>query len=90
MVLIRNRLFNYGVGIHLIKSEDPDNMPKISHINPKDNHISFQVCDLSLSLSLLCLSVSLFISVPVSVSLFICTKSAFVGSVRAWQLWRKS
>ncbi|XP_062149520.1 glyoxylase I 4-like [Alnus glutinosa] len=35
-------LFNYGVGIHLIKSEDPDNMPKISHINPKDNHISFQ------------------------------------------------
>ncbi|KAG2718732.1 hypothetical protein I3843_03G225200 [Carya illinoinensis] len=35
-------LFNHGVGIHLIQSEDPDNMPRVSHINPKDNHISFQ------------------------------------------------
>ncbi|KAK1549815.1 hypothetical protein Q3G72_008411 [Acer saccharum] len=35
-------LFNYGIGIHLLKSEDPDNMPKITQINPKDNHISFQ------------------------------------------------
>ncbi|XVF82846.1 hypothetical protein PTKIN_Ptkin16aG0083200 [Pterospermum kingtungense] len=35
-------LFNYGVGIHLIQSENPDNMPKIGRINPKDNHISFQ------------------------------------------------
>ncbi|XP_055801736.1 glyoxylase I 4-like [Solanum dulcamara] len=35
-------LFNYGIGIHLLQSEDPENMPKISIINPKDNHISFQ------------------------------------------------
>ncbi|RVW47455.1 hypothetical protein CK203_086479 [Vitis vinifera] len=36
-------LYNYGMGIHLLQSEDPDNMPKISlQINPKDNHISFQ------------------------------------------------
>ncbi|KAM0969435.1 hypothetical protein ACFX13_017955 [Malus domestica] len=35
-------LFNYGIGIHLLQSEDPDKMPKISQINPKDNHISFQ------------------------------------------------
>ncbi|CAL5342274.1 unnamed protein product [Camellia sinensis] len=36
------RLFNYGIGIHLLQSEDPKNMPKICQINPKDNHISFQ------------------------------------------------
>ncbi|KAI6681703.1 hypothetical protein NL676_035584 [Syzygium grande] len=35
-------LFNYGIGIHLIKSEDPDRMPKVEQINPKDRHISFQ------------------------------------------------
>ncbi|RXH74466.1 hypothetical protein DVH24_029187 [Malus domestica] len=35
-------LFNYGIGIHLLQSEDPDKIPKISQINPKDNHISFQ------------------------------------------------
>ncbi|EOY31008.1 hypothetical protein QUC31_019980 [Theobroma cacao] len=35
-------LFNYGIGIHLLQSENPDNMPKIGRINPKDNHISFQ------------------------------------------------
>ncbi|OMP09131.1 hypothetical protein COLO4_05777 [Corchorus olitorius] len=35
-------LFNYGIGIHLVQSENPDNMPKIGHINPKNNHISFQ------------------------------------------------
>ncbi|KAK7292071.1 hypothetical protein RIF29_07736 [Crotalaria pallida] len=35
-------LFNYGIGIHLLQSEDPESMPKIVHINPKDNHISFQ------------------------------------------------
>lgn len=36
-------LFNYGIGIHLLQSEDPEKMPKIStNINPKDNHISFQ------------------------------------------------
>ncbi|KAH9761894.1 VOC domain-containing protein [Citrus sinensis] len=36
-------LFNYGMGIHLLKSEEPDNLPKAGkNINPKDNHISFQ------------------------------------------------
>ncbi|CAM8888887.1 unnamed protein product [Rhodiola kirilowii] len=36
-------LFNYGIGIHLLQSEDPEHMPEINHkINPKDNHISFQ------------------------------------------------
>ncbi|KAK1259313.1 hypothetical protein QJS04_geneDACA020076 [Acorus gramineus] len=35
-------LFSYGIGIHLLQSEDPDHMPKKSEINPKDNHISFQ------------------------------------------------
>ncbi|KAJ9140957.1 hypothetical protein P3X46_031546 [Hevea brasiliensis] len=35
-------LFNYGVGIHLLQSDDPEDMPKIGQINPKDNHISFQ------------------------------------------------
>ncbi|KAH7855300.1 hypothetical protein Vadar_023439 [Vaccinium darrowii] len=36
-------LFGYGIGIHLLQSEDSDNMLKIvKQINPKDNHISFQ------------------------------------------------
>ncbi|KAG0486352.1 hypothetical protein HPP92_008447 [Vanilla planifolia] len=36
-------LFNYGIGIHLLQSEDPKNMPpQKREINPKDNHISFQ------------------------------------------------
>ncbi|KAK1356425.1 VOC domain-containing protein [Heracleum sosnowskyi] len=35
-------LFGYGIGIHLLQSEDPENMPKKGVINPKDNHISFQ------------------------------------------------
>lgn len=35
-------LFSYGIGIHLLQSEDPENMPRKSEINPKDNHISFQ------------------------------------------------
>ncbi|KAJ8643119.1 hypothetical protein MRB53_004867 [Persea americana] len=35
-------LFSYGIGIHLLQSEDPESMPKKSVINPKDNHISFQ------------------------------------------------
>ncbi|KAK7264946.1 hypothetical protein RJT34_32560 [Clitoria ternatea] len=35
-------LFNYGIGIHLLQSEDPEGMPKNAPINPKDNHISFQ------------------------------------------------
>lgn len=37
------RLFSYGIGIHLLQSDDPENMPKKKEINPKDNHISFQV-----------------------------------------------
>ncbi|KAF9613207.1 hypothetical protein IFM89_006308 [Coptis chinensis] len=35
-------LFNYGIGIHLLQSEEPDNKVTKSEINPKDNHISFQ------------------------------------------------
>ncbi|RWV85157.1 hypothetical protein GW17_00053074, partial [Ensete ventricosum] len=38
-------LFNYGIGIHLLQSEDPENMPAKREINPKDNHISFQVIE---------------------------------------------
>ncbi|KAK4267336.1 hypothetical protein QN277_024129 [Acacia crassicarpa] len=36
-------LFGYGIGIHLLRAEDPENLPKKTEINPKDNHISFQV-----------------------------------------------
>uniref|UniRef100_A0ACD6AS46 Uncharacterized protein n=1 Tax=Avena sativa TaxID=4498 RepID=A0ACD6AS46_AVESA len=36
-------LFNYGIGIHLLQSEDPASLPEKTEINPKDNHISFQV-----------------------------------------------
>ncbi|XVF86486.1 hypothetical protein PTKIN_Ptkin18bG0044400 [Pterospermum kingtungense] len=35
-------LFGYGIGIHLLQSEDPENIPKKKNINPKDKHISFQ------------------------------------------------
>ncbi|ONK81018.1 uncharacterized protein A4U43_C01F24350 [Asparagus officinalis] len=35
-------LFNYGIGIHLLQSEDPDSIKKKANINPRDNHISFQ------------------------------------------------
>ncbi|GMH15931.1 hypothetical protein Nepgr_017772 [Nepenthes gracilis] len=35
-------LFGYGIGIHLLQTDDPENMPKKGEINPKDNHISFQ------------------------------------------------
>jgi hypothetical protein len=38
-----NRLFGFGIGIHLLQSETPESMPKKTEINPKDNHISFQV-----------------------------------------------
>ncbi|THU45414.1 hypothetical protein C4D60_Mb02t17680 [Musa balbisiana] len=41
-------LFNYGIGIHLLQSEDPENMPAKREINPKDNHISFQCESLAL------------------------------------------
>ncbi|KAG9459667.1 hypothetical protein H6P81_004175 [Aristolochia fimbriata] len=35
-------LFSYGIGIHLLQSEDPERLPRKKEINPKDNHISFQ------------------------------------------------
>jgi len=35
-------LFNYGVGIHLLESKNPEDLPKKSEINPMDNHVSFQ------------------------------------------------
>jgi hypothetical protein len=38
-----NRLSGFGIGIHLLQSETPENIPKKTEINPKDNHISFQV-----------------------------------------------
>ncbi|KAI0522413.1 hypothetical protein KFK09_004792 [Dendrobium nobile] len=41
-------LFNYGIGIHLLQSENPKSMPIKAEINPKDNHISFQCESLSL------------------------------------------
>lgn len=37
------RLFNHGIGIHLLQIEDvPGNNKGKRKINPKDNHISFQ------------------------------------------------
>ncbi|KAI4387441.1 hypothetical protein MLD38_005275 [Melastoma candidum] len=35
-------LFGYGVGIHLLQSDDPGQIEKKEAISPKDNHISFQ------------------------------------------------
>ncbi|KAL5575604.1 hypothetical protein UlMin_017303 [Ulmus minor] len=35
-------LFGYGIGIHLLQTNDRENMPRKQEINPKDNHISFQ------------------------------------------------
>ncbi|XP_042492408.1 uncharacterized protein LOC122071977 [Macadamia integrifolia] len=35
-------LFNYGIGIHLLQSENPLGEMTKREINPKDNHISFQ------------------------------------------------
>ncbi|XP_004486683.1 glyoxylase I 4 [Cicer arietinum] len=35
-------LFAYGIGIHLLQAEKPENIPRKKEINPKDNHISFQ------------------------------------------------
>ncbi|KAF2319920.1 hypothetical protein GH714_020521 [Hevea brasiliensis] len=40
------RLFNYGVGIHLLESDRV--LSKKGKINPKDNHISFQCSDMDL------------------------------------------
>ena len=39
-------LFNYGVGIHLLKCKTLDDLPKKSEINPRDNHTSFQCTDI--------------------------------------------
>lgn len=37
-------LFNYGVGIHLVQSKDDHKLPSHTHhLDPQDNHISFQV-----------------------------------------------
>ncbi|XP_031475550.1 glyoxylase I 4 [Nymphaea colorata] len=35
-------LFNYGVGIHLLQSNDEDVLPDPDRLDPVDNHISFQ------------------------------------------------
>ncbi|GAA0166493.1 hypothetical protein LIER_21635 [Lithospermum erythrorhizon] len=35
-------LFGFGIGIHLLQSDNPEKMTKKTEINPKDNHISFQ------------------------------------------------
>ncbi|KAE9453504.1 hypothetical protein C3L33_14587, partial [Rhododendron williamsianum] len=35
-------LFNCGIGIHLLQSEEAGKSPEKREINPKDNHISFQ------------------------------------------------
>ena len=40
------RLYNYGIGIHLIENpalDEYDTVNELRPINPKDNHISFQV-----------------------------------------------
>ncbi|XP_014521465.2 uncharacterized protein LOC106778078 [Vigna radiata var. radiata] len=41
-------LFNYGVGIHLVQSKEEDQrLPSdAQHLDPQDNHISFQCEDL--------------------------------------------
>ncbi|KAK8937525.1 hypothetical protein KSP39_PZI011934 [Platanthera zijinensis] len=36
-------LFNYGIGIHLLQSEEPESILVKAEINPKDSHISFQL-----------------------------------------------
>lgn len=47
MICITARLFNYGVGIHLLQCNSPEDIPKKKGvINPKDNHISFQCSDM--------------------------------------------
>lgn len=43
------RLFNYGIGIHLLQCNSPDGVPDDKRvINQKDNHISFQCSDMQL------------------------------------------
>ncbi|KFK32298.1 hypothetical protein AALP_AA6G224300 [Arabis alpina] len=40
-------LFNYGVGIHLVQVKDEEKLPSnTDHLDPMDNHISFQCEDM--------------------------------------------
>ncbi|OMP00817.1 hypothetical protein COLO4_12329 [Corchorus olitorius] len=40
-------LFNYGIGIHLVQSKDEQRLPShTDHLDPMDNHISFQCEDM--------------------------------------------
>ncbi|KAJ9685568.1 hypothetical protein PVL29_017561 [Vitis rotundifolia] len=41
-------LFNYGVGIHLVQAKEEDycRLPDRDHLDPMDNHISFQCEDM--------------------------------------------
>ncbi|CAA7017791.1 unnamed protein product [Microthlaspi erraticum] len=41
-------LFNYGVGIHLVQVKDENKLPSknTDHLDPMDNHISFQCEDM--------------------------------------------
>ncbi|KAF2567597.1 hypothetical protein F2Q68_00024994 [Brassica cretica] len=40
-------LFNYGVGIHLVQAKDEEKLPSnTEHLDPMDNHISFQCEDM--------------------------------------------
>ncbi|OMO69710.1 hypothetical protein CCACVL1_19319 [Corchorus capsularis] len=40
-------LFNYGIGIHLVQSKDEERLPShTDHLDPMDNHISFQCEDM--------------------------------------------
>lgn len=41
-------LFNYGIGIHLLQSPDPENLPEKTEINPRDHHVSFQAEDVEI------------------------------------------
>jgi len=43
LILCDYRLFGHGIGIHLLQSPEPEKLLKKTEINPKDNHISFQV-----------------------------------------------
>ena len=45
-------LFNYGVGIHLLQAKEEDRLPDDpDHLDPNDNHISFQVNSYLISVS---------------------------------------
>lgn len=46
LLMIWNRLFNHGIGIHLLEMDTTPRKKGV--INPKDNHISFQCSDMDL------------------------------------------